>query len=145
MNLEIRPMEIKDYEAVTRIWNESEGLTMRDSDSRESIASYLARNPGMSFVAVLRGEIVGGVLVGTDGRRGYLQHLAVSPSHRGQGIGRLLVFAAVDGLKQEGIEKTHLFVHTVNVAAQNFYEGLGWFARDEIRMFSFNSGSNSNI
>ncbi|OZG75200.1 GNAT family N-acetyltransferase [Hahella sp. CCB-MM4] len=145
MNLEIRPMKLEDYDAVIRIWNESEGLTMRDSDSREAIGRYLARNPGMSFVAIWGSEVVGGVLVGTDGRRGYLQHLAVAGSYRGRGIGRQLVAAAVDGLKKEGIEKTHLFVHAVNTTAQNFYEELGWFVRDEIRMFSFNSGTNRNI
>ncbi|WP_020405340.1 GNAT family N-acetyltransferase [Hahella ganghwensis] len=145
MKYEIRSMNIGDYSAVIALWNESEGLTLRDSDSKDAIARYLARNPGLSFVALFEESIVGGVLVGTDGRRGYLQHLAVASHYRGLGVGRQLVAAALEGLKAQGIEKTHLFVHAVNKEAQKFYEGLGWIARDEIRMFSFNVGSNENI
>ncbi|MFS1430561.1 GNAT family N-acetyltransferase, partial [Vibrio splendidus] len=74
----IREMAISDYDSVIALWCQTEGMSIRDADSKESIASYLDRNPGLSFVAESNNEIIGAVLVGTDGRRGYLQHLAVS-------------------------------------------------------------------
>lgn len=88
--------------------------------------------------------IVGTVLAGTDGRRGYLQHLAVSSRLRGQGIGERLVDATVDALAALGIHKTHLFVYHTNHSAQGFYQKLGWCARDEVRMFSFNGSEHLN-
>lgn len=143
--VKIRKMDIADYDEVIALWGQTEGMRIRDADSRESIASYLERNPDLSFVALIGNKIVGAVLVGTDGRRGYLQHLAVSTHFRGKKLGRELVNQAVKSLAKIGIPKTHLFVYNDNINAQQFYERLGWFIRDEIRMYSFNSSSNTNV
>ncbi|KJY70144.1 GCN5 family acetyltransferase [Vibrio coralliilyticus] len=141
----IRPMAIEDYDAVIRLWLQTEGISVRDADSRENIALYLDRNPDLSFVAISEGNIIGAVLVGTDGRRGYLQHLAVLPQFRGQRIGYQLISQSINALANIGIPKTHLFVYDDNLNAQKFYEKLGWFPRDNIRMYSYNSSSNSNV
>ena len=141
----IREMVAADYSSVMSIWQQSEGMTLREVDSEVNIAAYLARNEGLSFVAVEAGELVGAVLAGTDGRRGYLQHLAVLPEFRKQGLGRMLTEHVVAALKRIGIEKTHLFVHTSNLEAQDFYQNLGWGARDEVRMFSLNASDNKEI
>ncbi|HGF5190470.1 TPA: GNAT family N-acetyltransferase [Vibrio parahaemolyticus] len=141
----IREMDIADYDDVIKLWGQTEGMSLRDADSKESINNYLIRNPNLSFVAVSADEIVGAVLVGTDGRRGYLQHLAVSSNYRGKNLGRELVSQAISALANVGVPKTHLFVYNENVNAQQFYEKLGWFPRDEVRMYSFNSSSNNNV
>ncbi|MFD2178172.1 GNAT family N-acetyltransferase [Veronia pacifica] len=142
--IKIREMNIADYEAVIALWAQTEGMSIRDADSKENIARYLVRNPGLSFIAESNNEIVGAVLVGTDGRRGYLQHLAVSEKYRGQHIGKKLVDNATNALAVLGIPKTHLFVYNDNINAQQFYERMGWFPRDEVRMYSFNRSDNSN-
>lgn len=141
----IRQMDIADYDAVMELWERTEGMSLKTADTRASIASYLARNPTLSFVAEHGHVIVGAVLVGTDGRRGYLQHLAVSAHYRGQKLGRRLVEHVIQSLANLGICKTHLFVCNDNHNAQKFYEKLGWFPRDEVRMYSFNSSSDSNV
>ncbi|NRF24188.1 GNAT family N-acetyltransferase [Vibrio coralliilyticus] len=141
----IRPMTIEDYEAVIRVWLQTEGMSVRDADSRENIALYLDRNPDLSFVAISEGNIIGAVLVGTDRRRGYLQHLAVLPQFRGQRIGYQLISQSINALAKIGIPKTHLFVYDDNLNAQKLYEKLGWYPRDNIRMYSYNSSSNSNV
>ncbi|KIE21191.1 GCN5 family acetyltransferase [Vibrio sinaloensis] len=143
--VKIREMDIADYDDVIRQWGKTDGMSLRDADSKESINDYLIRNPKLSFVAVSANEIVGAVLVGTDGRRGYLQHLAVSSNYRGKNLGRELVSQAISALANVGVPKTHLFVYNENVNAQQFYEKLGWFPRDEVRMYSFNSSSNNNV
>ncbi|MGP8305345.1 GNAT family N-acetyltransferase [Vibrio sp. YIC-376] len=143
--IKIREMDIADYDDVIRLWGQTEGMSLRDADSKESINNYLIRNPNLSFVAVSANEIVGAVLVGTDGRRGYLQHLAVSTNFRGKNLGRKLVSQAISALANVGVPKTHLFVYNENVNAQQFYEKLGWFPRDEVRMYSYNSSSNNNV
>ncbi|AIS57654.1 GNAT family N-acetyltransferase [Vibrio coralliilyticus] len=141
----IRPMAIEDYDAVIRLWLQTEGMSVRDADSRENIALYLDRNPDLSFVAISESNIIGAVLVGTDGRRGYLQHLAVLPQFRGQRIGYQLISQSINALAKIGIPKTHLFVYDDNLNAQKFYEKLGWFPRDNIRMYSYNSSVNPNV
>lgn len=142
---EIREMLISDYEAVIGLWNDTESLSLRDADSKQGIDTYLNRNKGLSFVALCDKQIIGAVLVGTDGRRGYLQHLAVSADHRGKGIGKKLIAKSISALSLIGIAKTHLFVLNENHQAQAFYKKCGWFPREEIKMYSFNSSANKNV
>ena len=141
----LREMDISDYQQVMNLWSETEGMQLREADSEENIGKYLERNPNLSFVALQGEQIVGAILVGTDGRRGYIQHLAVSKACRGQGIGAKLISNAVDALSSIGIAKTHLFVINDNLNAQAFYENIGWYPRDEVRMFSFNASTVGNI
>ena len=140
----LRTMQSSDYPTVLQLWQQSEGLTLRDVDSQPAICAYLARNPGLSFIALEDELVIGAVLVGTDGRRGYLQHLTVSPSHRGQGIGKALLQAATSALHAIGIDKTHLMVLADNADAMAFYRHLGWSDRADVRLFSFTSSGNLN-
>lgn len=141
----LRPMTIEDYAEVIVLWQQSSGMTLREADSRENIGRYLQQNSGLSFVAEVEQQVVGAVLAGTDGRRGYLQHLAVSTAYQSNGIGRTLVEHVLTALQQQGVDKTHLFVHADNQQAQAFYQKLGWFARPEVQMYSFNSSMVENI
>ncbi|MGF1747862.1 MULTISPECIES: GNAT family N-acetyltransferase [Vibrio] len=138
-------MQSTDYDSVIGLWNDTENMQLREADSRESITEYLDQNPNLSYVAMVSGHIVGAVLVGTDGRRGYIQHLAVADKHRGKRIGRGLIEKATQALGLIGINKTHLFVTTENENAQQFYRSLGWEDRKEIKMYSFNASANLNI
>jgi ribosomal protein S18 acetylase RimI-like enzyme len=80
--------------------------------------------------------IVGAVLCGTDGRRGYLQHLAVAPSHQRRGIGRRLAAHCLDALSAQGIDKCHLMVLADNHKAAAFWARIGWTDRPGIRLMS---------
>jgi ribosomal protein S18 acetylase RimI-like enzyme len=135
--IEISPFVAADYDEVMELWSRTEGLTLRDADSRQGITRYLSRNPGLSFVARDTGRLVGAVLVGTDGRRGYLQHLAVARSHRGHGLGRALAGRSLDALRSLGIEKCHLMVRLENAEARAFWAHLGWHERADIRLLSY--------
>jgi ribosomal protein S18 acetylase RimI-like enzyme len=138
-------MVIADYEAVIGLWANTSAMLLREADSKENINTYLKRNPNLSFVCTIDDHIVGAILVGTDGRRGYVQHLAVDNKYRGQGLGKSLISAAVSALEVINIAKTHLFVANDNVNAQKFYELLGWQRRDEVKMYSFNSSDSLNV
>ncbi|MFA0085561.1 GNAT family N-acetyltransferase [Vibrio sp. 10N.286.49.C2] len=138
-------MQTTDYDAVIALWGITENMQLREADSRESITDYLDQNPNLSFVATVGGQMVGAVLVGTDGRRGYIQHLAVADKHRGKRIGKGLIEQATTALGLIGIRKTHLFVTAENENAQQFYRSLGWEDRKEIKMYSFNASANLNI
>jgi len=112
-------------------------VTWRTADARPAVERYLARNPGLSFVARCGAQLVGCVLCGHDGRRGYLQHLAVDATYRRSGIGRQLVQHCLAKLQQLGIEKVHLDVLVDNKAAQQFWQHLGWSRRDDLQRYSW--------
>ncbi len=132
----IRTMTMDDYEEVLLLWKGAQGIGLSAADSPENIAVYLKRNLGLSFVATADGGIIGAVLCGHDGRRGYIHHLAVSEPYRGQGIGRGLVERCLTGLQTEGIDKCHLFVFTDNELGQGFWRRLGFQPRTGLTICS---------
>ena len=135
MTITIQSFNIEFYEDVFALWRKSEGVGLSDADSRENIRSYLERNPGLSFVAFNGSRIVGTVLAGHDGRRGYIHHLAVHPEWRRQGIGRRLVDRCLQTLREAGIQKCHLFYLTIT-AGMVFWKTLGWEHRPDLFVMS---------
>jgi len=138
MGIMIWEMAINDYDEVLALWRASEGIGLSDADSRESIARFLERNPGLSFVAYDGQHLIGAVLCGHDGRRGYIHHLAVAKSHRRQGLGRALVGRCLSAVQREGIGKCHIFVFGDNKDAIAFWEKIAWIERVELVMMSQN-------
>lgn len=136
MSIAIREMNIDDYEPVYSLWGDIEGIGLSDADSKEGIKRFLARNPGLSFIAMDGEQIIGGALCGHDGRRGYIHHLAVAKSHRKQGIGKSLVGRCMYALMRIGISKCHLFVYDDNQEAIIFWNKVGWTERVELMMMS---------
>lgn len=136
MNITIHEMDINDYDQIYQLWKSSENIGLSKADSRYGIAKFLERNPGMSYVARKGEELVGTVLCGHDGRRGYIHHLMVHPDHRRQGIGQSLVSRCMFALTRIGIQKCHLFVFEDNRGGIKFWENLGWTKRVELTMMS---------
>ena len=131
----IRPITIDDYDAMIALWRSLPGIGLSEADSRLNITAYLDRNPGMSLAALRDGELIGTILGGHDGRRGYIHHLAISAVHQGGGVGRRLVGECILKLRAAGISKGHLFVYSDN-PAQEFWKKLGWERRFDINVMS---------
>ena len=112
------------------------GIGLSDADSRGSIKAYLERNPGMSFVASENGNIVGAILCGHDGRRGYIHHLAVRAEYRRQGLGHKLVEKSLSVLQAAGIQKCHIFIFNNNTSGIEFWKDIGWTHRSDISVIS---------
>jgi ribosomal protein S18 acetylase RimI-like enzyme len=143
-SVSIREMTIGDFDEVIALLQRTPGVTVRDADSRRATELYLARNPGLSFVARQAEKVVGCVLCGHDGRRGYLQHLIVEPQFRNRGLGRKLWNSCLDGLEKVGIVKTHLDVLVGNDLANRYWAAAGWVKRDDIYRYSFNRSQSAN-
>lgn len=138
MNIEILPFTMDSYPEVMALWQASEGIGLSSADSEERIAFYLDRNPGMSFIAKSAGKVVGAVLCGHDGRRGYLHHLAVDQAFRQHGIGQTLVEKCLQALQALGIQKCHLFLIETNLEGRKFWKKVGWTLRRDIAVMSKN-------
>jgi len=130
----IKPMSLDDYDEALRLWQTAEGVGLSESDTRAAIASYLKRNPRMSFVARDGKESVGAVLCGHDGRRGCLYHLAVAPTHRRKGIGTKLVTRCLAALKRAHIQRCNIFVYNHNADGERFWRRKGWKKRADLCM-----------
>ncbi|MFO7553238.1 MAG: GNAT family N-acetyltransferase [Haliea sp.] len=137
-------MTIEDYEDVVQLWSEMEGVKLRDADSKEGIDKYLLRNPGLSFVATDSGNVIGTIMAGHDGKRGYIQHLAVADQFRREGVATKLVSLCLDSLKAEGILKSHVMILSSNKLAKRFWSSLGWEPRSDIELYSFINGTSQN-
>ncbi len=140
----IRVMTPTDYDAVLELMQNTPGISLRDADGREATQRYLARNPQMSFVAEAAGRLIGCVMCGHDGRRGYLQHLLVLPGFRRQGIAQTLVERCLTALEQQGIHKCHLDVFKTNTHAAQYWQGQGWTLRTDIDRYSFTREGHEN-
>lgn len=136
MTASIREMNIQDYKDVFELWDSLDGIGLSGADSKPEIAGFLEQNPGLSFVAHNKDQLIGAVLCGSDDRRGYIYHLAVHPSYRYQGLGRSFIERCLDALHGLGIQKCHLFVFTDNHDAKVFWKKIGWLERDELTVMS---------
>jgi N-acetylglutamate synthase len=134
--MEYRAFTLSDYEAALALWRTCPGVGLSSADEREPIAAFLKRNPGLSFTARVGDRLLGTSLCGSDGRRGYLYHVAVEPESRRRGIGRRLAESSLEALASIGIRKCHLFVLAENLAGAAFWRASGWDPRGDILVFS---------
>jgi ribosomal protein S18 acetylase RimI-like enzyme len=139
-----RNLQITDHQDLIVLWRNCDGISLRDADSRQGMQKYLERNPGLSFVAEADARIVASLMAGHDGRRGYIQHLAVDPEQRNQGIAGRLLELCLQALQAQGIVKSHVHVLNSNQLGRDFWSRRGWIHRDEIEMYSFINGDNEN-
>jgi ribosomal protein S18 acetylase RimI-like enzyme len=129
MTVEIRPFAIAETDAVVELWDAA-GLTRPWNDPRKDIERKLTVQPELFLVAVDGDRVVGSVMAGYDGHRGWLYYLASVPDRRGEGIGRRLVEDAEKALVALGCPKVQLMVRPDNVSARGFYEALGYKSFD---------------
>lgn len=131
--MDVVKMTMDDYEEVYHLWMNTPGMGLNDvDDSAEGIEKYLKRNPNTCFVAKKSGCVVGVIMSGHDGRRGYIHHTAVAMDERQEGIGTALVERALKALKKEGISKVALVAFSKNKIGNDFWEKRGFQAREDL-------------
>ena len=129
----LRKMKLEDYDNVYALWMSCAGMGLNNlDDSRGGIEKFLTRNPDTCYVAIDNDIIVGVIMVGNDGRRGYIYHTSVHPNCRKQGIGKTLVEKAIDELVKLGINKVALVVFERNKTGNEFWEKIGFTKRNDL-------------
>ena len=131
--MQIRPFEPKDEESVVRLWTNC-GLVVPWNDPRRDIQRKLKVQPELFLVACLDGRVVGSVMAGYDGHRGWINYLAVLPEHQRAGIGRRLMEQAETRLRGMGCPKINVLVRTENAAVIAFYRRLGFKTDDVVSL-----------
>lgn len=132
--MKIRLMTIEDYDQIYKLWINTPGMGLNNlDDSSEGIEKYLKRNPNTCFVAETdEGVVIGVIIAGHDGRRGFIYHTTVSSTYRKSGIGRQLVDEALKALDQEGIHKAALVAFERNGEGNAFWEHIGFSSRTDL-------------
>lgn len=123
-----------DIGPVIQLWSQTDGVGLNESDTPENLQAYLARNAGLSLVARDGDTLIAAVLCGHDGRRGFLNHLAVVPAYRGRGYGRLLVESCLRSLQATGVLKCNIYVYADNEEGKRFWRKMGWSIRGDLQV-----------
>ena len=131
-----------DFSEVHKLWESIHGFALRSiDDSEEGVLRFLARNPGISVVAVddgsPSGKIVGSILCGHDGRTGYFYHVCVDEKYRRHGIGKKMVVSCMNALMKENINTISLIAFNDNEAGNGFWNGIGWTKRTDVTQYEF--------
>lgn len=131
--MKITKMTPGNYRDVYELWLSCKGMGLNNlDDSEQGINAFLERNPDTCFTAHEGDKLVGVILAGTDGRRGYIYHTAVNPQYRKRGIATALVDAVMDAMKNIGINKVALVVFRHNESGNEFWEKLGFTERHDL-------------
>jgi ribosomal protein S18 acetylase RimI-like enzyme len=130
LNFEIVRYSSEYQDAVVDLWRKC-NLVVPQNDPVEDIQRKFAFQPDLFFVALLDGKVIGSIMVGYEGHRGWMNYLAVLREHQRRGYGRKLVEKAVDELKRLGCLKVNLQVRKSNVSVVEFYKHLG-FKDDDV-------------
>ncbi len=133
MSFKIVRYDVKHQNAVVDLWEKC-GLIVPQNDPVEDIKKKTSFQPELFFIALLDGQLVGSVMVGYEGHRGWLNYLAVLPTFQKRGFGRKLVNKAIAELKKIGCPKLNLQVRKSNTSVIEFYKHLGFEEEDRISL-----------
>jgi ribosomal protein S18 acetylase RimI-like enzyme len=128
----IREFQPRDGDALRELWTTFEFRLIADDDA--GLARFAARNPGLFVVAEDGSRIVGSVLGAWDGRRGWLYHVAVAPSHQRRGLGGELVGVVEGRLRDLGCPRVLVMVEAANEEALRFWTTLGYERRETVQL-----------
>ena len=131
--MQIVKMKISNYKDVYSLWVNTPGMGLNTvDDSKKGIGKYLKRNPKTCFIALESNKVIGVILSGHDGRRGFIHHTAVDCAYRNKGIGTALVNKALEALQKEGIHKVGFVVFKNNELGNKFWESIGFKKREDL-------------
>jgi ribosomal protein S18 acetylase RimI-like enzyme len=131
--MKIRQYKSSDHPQVLALWQAS-GLVTGRSDTMESLQKQMKRDPDLFLVAEEDGRITGVIMGRWEGRRGWINRLAVTPEQRNKRLGSKLVTEVEERLKAKGCEKVNLLIDGGNAGVQDFYRKIGYSNDDLIFM-----------
>jgi putative acetyltransferase len=134
--VDVRELQESDIDSALRLWAAVEGLGSGPGDANADVSRFIERNPGLSVVATHGREVVGALLCGHDGRRGFIYRLAVAGPYRRKNLASRMVRRCLVELAARGVPRCMVFVLDENDAASRFWESIGGRLRRDLRVFS---------
>lgn len=133
----IERAQTQDIDKMLDLWKSIPGMGIGQGDEVDLLRAFINRNPFTCLLLKDKQSVIGTVLGGFDGRRGYIYHLAVHPNFQGQGYGRELLVHVARELEKQGALKIHLMAFNNNHNAAQFYQSQGWELRQDVKIFSW--------
>jgi ribosomal protein S18 acetylase RimI-like enzyme len=133
MSFHIVRYSLEHQDSVVDLWNKCD-LIVPQNDPLEDIQKKLGFQPELFFIALLKNKVIGSVMAGYDGHRGWLYYLAVLPEYQKRGYGRQLVEKAVNELRKLGCLKVNLQVRTSNTSVVDFYKNVGFKEEERVSL-----------
>ncbi len=132
-NVTIRQLTIADYDSVVRIWEQA-GLPYKPKgrESKEAIAKQIRETPDLLLGAEIGGKLIGVIVGSTEGRKGWLNRIAVVPEQRGKGIARLMIHEGESALRKRGIRIIALLIEKSNFISIKLAKSLDYIPADDI-------------
>ena len=137
--IQFRAFGPEDIAPAIALWRRTPGMGLNSTDEPAALLRFLDRNPAFSQVAMVDSAVVGTLLAGHDGRRGFLYHLAVDAGHRRRGIGSHLVQHAIARLSAASIERTTIHVFADNDEGKAFWLSRAWTDRTDLSVLQLHS------
>ena len=129
----IREFQAQDQAAIINLWHAC-GLVAKQNNPISDIHRKLQVDPNLFLVGELKGELIGSVMCGYEGHRGWVNYLAIKPALQGSGYGRQLMECLEKKLRQRGCAKINLQVRSSNRVAIDFYRRLGYLDDDVVSL-----------
>lgn len=136
-DIQVRRLTMNDYDEMVHLWRNS-GLPFRHRgrDSREAIAVQMKADPDFFIGAFEGSHFVGAVIASCDGRKGWINRLAVGPEHRRRGIAKALIAEAEKALEERGIRVFSVLIKDSNESSKSLFRNAGYEELEDIRYFS---------
>ena len=128
--MELRAYQTQDLESVVQLWRDT-GLAVGHNNPHKDIQRKLKVDPDLFLVALVDNQIIGTVMGGYEGHRGWINYLAVCPTQQRKGVARKLMKKVENLIKEKGCPKINLQVRSTNDAVIGFYSSLG-YANDTV-------------
>ena len=139
----IREFSIKDYDSLITLWNNAQlPFKPKGRDKRDKIEYELKQGRDIFLVAEINGKLVGSVFGTHDGRKGWINRLAVSPEFQRQNIAKKLIAEVEDRFSEIGIDIIACLVEDWNTKSLQVFEKLGYKNHSDIVYFSKRKNSN---
>ncbi len=133
----IREFRIEDYDVLIKLWKEAAlPFKPKGRDSRDSIVSELKHGNAIFLVAEREGRLIGSIFGTHDGRKGWINRLAVHPDFQKQGIARMLVEKVEDNLSGIGINIIAILIEDWNDVSIQAFERMGYIKHPEIHYYT---------
>jgi len=129
----IREFQVGDYSKVVEVWKGT-GLILRPGDELDGIKLKLQHDPDLFLIAEEDHEIVGVVMGAWDGRRGWINHLAVRQTHQRKGIGTALIREIEKRLTEKGARKVNAQIYLWNTGSIEFFKAIGYEVHSDLVM-----------
>jgi ribosomal protein S18 acetylase RimI-like enzyme len=135
--MEIRRLQVEDYPRLVELWSKA-GLPFKPKgrDSPQAIAKQMKENPDFFIGAFENGKLIGAVIASSDGRKGWINRLAVDPEYRRRGIAKALITEAEKALRQKGLKIFCALIEDSNKASKELFRKCGYVEHRDIIYFS---------